>query len=175
MGAYRSRPAANELSSVAGNHRRPAAARTRLAGQACDEAGSSVAEAGCERGADLAEQVVAIRDAQAPNAGGVSVCREESNPAGAQLAVGESVDKFAVNAGDEVIALGLHLDRIERIHSHREGYLDPGFGAGVSIDDGVAFQSHFGNGTCLEDRNPGGIIVVEIHRAIHEAQALPVD
>src|SRR5207247_2994217 len=77
--------------------------------------------------------------------------------------------------GDEAIAPGLYLDRVKSIQAHGEGEFHLGFRAGVTVDDGVALQSHLGDGTWLEDGDSGRVVVIEVHRPIDEAQPVPVD
>src|SRR5258708_9035093 len=67
------------------------------------------------------------------------------------------------------------MDRIERILAHGEGQFHLSRRARVAVDDGVSLESHFRDRTGLKVGNPGGEVVLEVHRPIDETQTLAVD
>src|SRR5262249_32931020 len=84
-------------------------------------------------------------------------------------------DKLPVDVRDKMIALNLHVDSVECIVAHGEGQFHLGLGTSLSVDDCIALERHFGYRTGLKDDDPGGEVVVEVHRPINETQSLAVD
>jgi FtsP/CotA-like multicopper oxidase with cupredoxin domain len=101
--------------------------------------------------------------------GGLAWAGEQTRAARGQPAVIEGVDRLMVDQRHKVVARGLYLYVIPGVCAHWEGQTDPGDGTGLTVDDGVPLQNGLGDRTTVRDNDSGGVLVVEIHRPIHEA------